>query len=107
RARPGLVAREPAWSRRAPRHATAAGGRLADSDPRLRGRRTRPDVALARGDEPLGTGPRRPAELSRTPARGGLRPEQPGARLCRRAGRRAAALRQELDPGRAPERGRR
>src|SRR4029077_8901394 len=48
--------RGPAGPRRAPRHATAPGGRLADSDPRLRGRRTRPDVALARGDEPLGTG---------------------------------------------------
>ena len=46
----------------------------------------------------MGTGPRDAAELPRQPARHRLRPEQLGARLRGRAGRRAARLRQDAGP---------
>ncbi len=62
-----------------------ARGRLADPDARLRGRRSRRNVALAWGNGPVGTRPGDAAELPRQPLRDRLR-----SRRTRRAATRSA-----------------
>ena len=59
-----------------------------------------PDVAVAGGNRAVGTGPGDAGELPRQPARDRLRPLQPKSRLRRGPAGGAAALRQDVDPGR-------
>ena len=99
----GLAAGKPVRPRRAGRNERAAARRrLAHAEPRLRGRRPRPDVAVARRNGPVGKRPGDAAELPRQPARHRLRPERPGARLRRgheRGRRRAACCCATARPG--------
>ena len=59
----------------------------------------RPDVAVARGNGPVGTGPGRAIDFRGNLPSGLHRSERPRPRVCRRRERRAARLRQDLDPG--------
>lgn len=103
----GLAARNAARSRRQTPVAPAAGGRVAAAVACVRGRgqrtRRRADVALARRNRPVGTGPGGAGELPWQPARDRVRPQQQLARLRGRPAGCAPQLRQELGPGRRTE----
>ncbi len=95
----------PADGQRRGQLADPARRRLAGRQQGVRRGRSRRDVGVARGNRAVGEGSRRaPERLSGQPARDRLRPDRPGDRLRRRPRRHAAALRQELDAGAAPER---